>query len=218
MKTALLIGSTGLIGKELLSNLLQSSHYEKVIIFVRKKSELSHPKLEQILVNFDKIEDVKHLIKGDDFFCTIGTTIKIAGSKEAFRKVDFEYSKQFALFAQENKVSQFLVISSLGANEKSTNFYLKTKGELQSFLKSSGFKSVSILQPSLLLGNREEFRLGEKIGSLFSKLFSFIFIGSLKKYKPIEAKTVSDAMIKTALQNNSGFRIYLSDELEEKTN
>ena len=218
MKTALLIGSTGLIGKELLSNLLQSSHYEKVIIFVRKKSELSHPKLEQILVNFDKIEDVKHLIKGDDFFCTIGTTIKIAGSKEAFRKVDFEYSKQFALFAQENKVSQFLVISSLGANEKSTNFYLKTKGELQSFLKLSGFKSVSILQPSLLLGNREEFRLGEKIGSLFSKLFSFIFIGSLKKYKPIEAKTVSDAMIKTALQNNSGFRIYLSDELEEKTN
>ncbi len=218
MKTALLIGSTGLIGKELLSNLLQSSHYEKVIIFVRKKSEIIHPKLEQVLVNFDKIEEVKHQIKGDDFFCTIGTTIKTAGSKDAFKKVDFEYPKQFAQFAQENKVSQFLVISSLGADKNSTNFYLKTKGELQSFLKSSSFKSVSILQPSLLIGERTEFRLGEKIGELLGKVFPFVFIGSLKKYKPIEAKTVADAMIKIALQNNSGFRIYQSDELEEKTN
>ncbi|WP_395052410.1 NAD(P)H-binding protein [Flavobacterium sp.] len=215
MKTALLIGSTGLIGKELLSNLLQSSHYDKVIIFVRKKSEIIHPKLEQVLVNFDKIEEVKHQIKGDDFFCTIGTTIKTAGSKDAFRKVDFEYPKQFSQFAQENKASQFLVISSLGADKNSTNFYLKTKGELQYFLKSSGFKSVSILQPSLLLGNRTEFRLVEKMGSVFSKLFPFVFIGSLKKYKPIEAKTVANAMIKIALQNNSGFRIYQSDELEE---
>lgn len=218
MKTALLIGSTGLIGKQLLLNLLESSHYEKVIIFVRKKLELSHIKLEQIIVDFEKIEEIKNLIKGDDFFCTIGTTIKTAGSKEAFKKVDFEYPKQFAQFAQENKVSQFLVISSLGANEKSTNFYLKVKGELETFLKSSNFKSVSVLQPSLLLGNRKEFRLGEKIGELFGKLFPFIFIGNLKKYKPIKAKTVADAIIKIALQNNSGFGIYQSDEIEEKAN
>ena len=218
MKTALLIGSTGLIGKQLLLNLLESSHYEKVIIFVRKKLELSHIKLEQIIVDFEKIEEIKNLIKGDDFFCTIGTTIKTAGSKEAFKKVDFEYPKQFAQFAQENKVSQFLVISSLGANEKSTNFYLKVKGELETFLKSSNFKSVSVLQPSLLLGNRKEFRFGEKIGELFGKLFPFIFIGNLKKYKPIKAKTVADAIIKIALQNNSGFGIYQSDEIEEKAN
>lgn len=218
MKTALLIGSTGLIGKELLSNLLESSHYEKVIIFVRKKLELSHIKLEQIIVDFEKIEEIKNLIKGDDFFCTIGTTIKTAGSKEAFKKVDFEYPKQFAQFAQENKVSQFLVISSLGANEKSTNFYLKVKGELETYLKFSNFKSVTVFQPSLLLGNRKEFRFGEKIGELFGKLFPFIFIGNLKKYKPIKAKTVADAIIKIALQNNSGFGIYQSDEIEEKAN
>lgn len=215
MKTALLIGSTGLIGKELLSILLESSHYKKVIIFVRKKLDLSHPKLEQILVDFNYLNKIKHLVIGDDFFCTIGTTIKVAGSKVAFRKIDFEYPKQFAELAQENKVSQFLVISSLGANEKSDNFYLKTKGELQSYLKSSNFNSVSILQPSLLLGKREEFRLGEKIGALLSKTFAFLFIGSLKKYKPIKAKKVAVAMMKIANLNNSGYIIYPSDELEK---
>jgi uncharacterized protein YbjT (DUF2867 family) len=214
MKTALLLGSTGLIGKELLSNLLQSAHYEKVIIFVRKNSAISHPKLEQVVVNFDKLEEIKQLVKGDDFFCTIGTTIKNAGSKEAFVKVDLEYPKQFAQFAQENNVSQFLVISSLGANEKSATFYLKTKGQLQSFLKSTTFKSVAILQPSLLTGNRDEFRLGEKIGEIVGKLFSFAFIGSLKKYKPIEAKTVADAMMTIAIKNNNGYKIYHSDQLE----
>ena len=215
MKTALLLGSTGLIGKELLNNLLAFSHYSKVIIFVRKKLDLSHSKLEQIIVDFNTLENYKELIKGDDFFCTIGTTIKIAGSEKEFKKVDLEYPIQFAKFAQENKVAQFLVISSLNANENSTNFYLKTKGELQDYLKKTTFKSVSILQPSLLLGKRTEFRLAEKIVGYFSNLFSFLFIGSLKKYKPIEAKTVATAMLKIAMQDNLGVTIYPSDKIEE---
>lgn len=218
MKTALIIGSTGLIGLQLLELILESPHYEKVITFVKRDSGIYHPKLTQHIIDFDTPESYKDLVVGDDFFCTIGTTIKNAGSQEAFRKVDFEYPKQFATFALKNKVTQFLIVSSLGADAKSGNFYLKTKGEIQDFLKDSNFKSVSALQPSLLLGNRTEFRLGEKIGGFFMKLFSFIFIGSIKKYKPIESETVAKAMQTLGQKNNLGFKIYESDVIQDIAN
>ncbi|SHM48377.1 NAD(P)H-binding protein [Flavobacterium xinjiangense] len=215
MKTALIIGSTGLIGSELLNLLLDSNDYLKVITFVKRDTGIKHPKLTQHIINFDKPETYKDLVVGDDFFCTIGTTIKKAGSKEAFRKVDFEYPRQFAAFALQNKVKQFLTISSLGADAKSGNFYLKTKGEIQDFLKDCNFESVSVLQPSLLLGNRTEFRLGEKVGAFFMKTLSFLFLGNLKKYKPIESETVAKALLKIAQTNNKGFKIYESDAIQE---
>jgi uncharacterized protein YbjT (DUF2867 family) len=215
VKTALIIGSTGLIGSQLLNFLLDSNDYLKVITFVKRDTGIKHPKLTQHVINFDKPETYKDLVVGDDFFCTIGTTIKKAGSKEAFRKVDFEYPRQFAAFALQNKVKQFLIISSLGADAKSGNFYLKTKGEIQDFLKNCNFESVSVLQPSLLLGNRTEFRLGEIVGAFFMKSLSFLFLGNLKKYKPIESKTVAKALLKIAQTNNKGFKIYESDAIQE---
>jgi uncharacterized protein YbjT (DUF2867 family) len=215
VKTALIIGSTGLIGSELLNLLLESSHYAKVITFVKRDTGIKHPKLTQHVIDFDKPETYKELVVGDDFFCTIGTTIKKAGSKEAFRKVDFEYPRQFASFALQNKVKQFLIISSLSADAKSGNFYLKTKGEIQDFLKDCNFESVAVLQPSLLLGNRTEFRLGEKVGAFFMKSLSFLFLGNLKKYKPIEGKTVAKALLKIAETNKKGFKIYESDAIQE---
>ena len=215
MKTALIIGSTGLIGSELLNLLLDSNDYLKVITFVKRDTGIKHPKLTQHIIDFDKPETYKDLVVGDDFFCTIGTTIKKAGSKEAFRKVDFEYPRQFASFALQNKVKQFLIISSLSADAKSGNFYLKTKGEIQDFLKDCSFENVAVLQPSLLLGNRTEFRLGEKVGAFFMKTFSFLFLGNLKKYKPIEGKTVAKAFFKIAQTNNKGFKIYESDVIQE---
>jgi uncharacterized protein YbjT (DUF2867 family) len=215
VKTALIIGSTGLIGSELLNLLLESSHYAKVITFVKRDTGIKHPKLTQHVIDFDKPETYKELVVGDDFFCTIGTTIKKAGSKEAFRKVDFEYPRQFASFALQNKVKQFLIISSLSADAKTGNFYLKTKGEIQDFLKDCNFESVAVLQPSLLLGNRTEFRLGEKVGAFFMKSLSFLFLGNLKKYKPIEGKTVAKALLKIAETNNKGFKIYESDAIQE---
>lgn len=218
MKTALIIGSTGLIGSHLLELLLDSDDYEKVITFARSDSGLKHPKLTQHIVNFDKPETYRDLVQGDDFFCTIGTTIKKAGSKEAFRKVDFEYPRQFAAFAVQNKVKQFLIISSLGADANSGNFYLKTKGEIQDFLKDCNFESVSVLQPSLLLGNRTDFRLGEKAGAFFMKTFSFLFFGKLKKYKAIESTAVAKALLKIAQRNNKGFKIYESDAIQEIAN
>ncbi|SFF38464.1 Rossmann-fold NAD(P)-binding domain-containing protein [Flavobacterium xueshanense] len=215
MKTALIIGSTGLIGSELLNLLLYSNDYLKVITFVKRDTGIRHPKLTQHIIDFDKPETYKDLVVGDDFFCTIGTTIKKAGSKEAFKKVDFGYPKQFAAFALQNKVLQYLIISSLSANTNSGNFYLKTKGEIQDFLQDCNFESVAVLQPSLLLGNRTEFRLGEKVGAFFMKTLSFLFVGNLKKYKPIESKTVAKALFKIAQTNNKGFKIYESDAIQE---
>ena len=215
MKTALIIGSTGLIGSQLLELLLESQDYSTVVTFVKRDSGIQHPKLKQHIIDFDKPETYKELVIGDDFFCTIGTTIKKAGSKEAFRKVDFEYPRQFATFALENKVKQFLIISSLGANATSSNFYLKTKGEIEDFLKTCNFESITVLQPSLLLGNRKEFRLGEKAGAFFMKTFSFLFIGKLKKYRPIESKTVAKALLAIAKKNSKGFKIYESDVIQQ---
>lgn len=215
MKTALIIGSTGLVGSHLLNLLLDNNDYIKVITFVKRDTGIKHQKLTQHIIDFDKPETYKELVVGDDFFCTIGTTIKKAGNKDAFRKVDFEYPKQFAAFALQNKVKQFLIISSLGADSNSGNFYLKTKGEIQDFLKDCNFESVAVLQPSLLLGNRTEFRLGEKIGAFFMKTLSFLFLGNLKKYKAIEGKTVAKAFLAIAKTNNSGFKIYESDVIQE---
>ena len=218
MKTALIIGSTGLIGSELLELLLESKEYTTVITFVKRDSGIQHPKLKQHIIDFDKPEDYQNFVVGDDFFCTIGTTIKNAGSQEAFKKVDFEYPKQFATLAQQNKVKQFLIVSSLGADAKSGNFYLKTKGEIQNFLKDCPFESVSVLQPSLLLGDRKEFRLGEKIGAFFMKLFLFLLFGNLKKYKPLESEAVSKAMFDIAQKNYKGFQVITSDTIQEIAN
>ena len=218
MKTALIIGSTGLIGSHLLDLLLESQEYDKVITFVKRDSGIQHPKLKQHIIDFDKPETYKELVVGDDFFCSIGTTIKKVGSQNAFRKVDFEYPKQFASLAQQNKVKQFLIITSLGADANSSNFYLKTKGEIQDFLKNCAFESISILQPSLLLGNRTEFRLGEKMGVYFMKLFSFLFIGNLKKYKAIQSEAVAKAMFIIAQKNYKGFQIIESDSIQEIAN
>lgn len=213
MKTALVIGSTGLIGSQLLSLLLESDHYDKVIIFVKRDARIKHKKLTQHIIDFDNLESYRQWVAGDDFFCTIGTTIKNAGSKEAFKKVDYEYPRLFATLASDNKVQRFLIISSLGADSSSTNFYLKTKGEIENFLKNCKFESVSILRPSLLLGNRKEFRLGEKIGAFLMSLVSFFLIGNLKKYKPIQSEIVAKALITIAQNKDSGFNIYESDAI-----
>ena len=215
MKTALVIGSTGLIGSHLLNILLESNKYSKVIAFTKRDLGIKNSKLVQHIIDFDQPETYSQLIVGDDFFCTIGTTIKKAGSQKEFRKVDFEYPKQFASFALQNNVTQFLIISSLGANASSSNFYLKTKGEIQEYLKATDFETVAVLQPSLLLGDRTEFRLAEKVGGFFMKVLSFVFFGNLKKYKPIEGKTVAKALFTIAQRSNVGFKIYESDTIQE---
>jgi uncharacterized protein YbjT (DUF2867 family) len=213
-KTALVIGSSGLIGSHLVIQLLSNPNFEKVIVFNRRPCLILHPKIEEHLIDFNDLKTIEPFVNGDVMFCTMGTTIKKAGSKEAFRLVDVVYPEQFAQMALHNQIKQFLLISSLGADLESTNFYLKTKGEIETFLQQSAFKSISILRPSLLLGDRKEFRLGEKLATYILPVLSLFLIGTLKKYKAIEAKTVAKAMVNIALLNKPGFAIYPSDELQ----
>jgi uncharacterized protein YbjT (DUF2867 family) len=213
-KTALVIGSSGLIGSQLVIQLLSNPNFEKVIVFNRRPCLILHPKIEEHIIDFNDLKPIEPFIKGDVMFCTMGTTIKKAGSKEAFRLVDVVYPEQFAQMALQNQVKQFLLISSLGANLESSNFYLKTKGEIETYLQQSAFISISILRPSLLLGDRKEFRFGEKLATYILPVLSLFLIGPLKKYKAIDAKTVAKAMVNIALQNKPGFTIYPSDELQ----
>ena len=214
-KNAIIIGSTGLTGTYLLKALLASDVYEKVICFVRRSSKISHPKLVQHVVDFDNPQSYQDLIEGSDLFCCLGTTIKQAGSEEAFEKVDLTYPVQFAKAAAAKGVKQYSIISSLGANPQSGNFYLRTKGKCEEELRKIPFQSTSIFRPSLLIGNRKEFRFGEKAMIYAMKLFSVFMIGKLRKYKSIKARSVASAMFKIAQQNTVGYHVYESDKIYE---
>lgn len=215
MKTAIIIGSTGLTGGYLLAELAANPTYSKIIVLVRKASGQNNSKIEELVVDFNKLSDSKNKIIGDDVYCTIGTTIKKAGSQEAFAKVDLEYPLSIAKIAKENGAKHFLLMSSLGANAASGNFYLKTKGTLENNLRDLHFDSLSIFRPSILLGPRNEFRLGEKIGIFFMRLFSFLLLGSLKKYRPIHVKQVAHAMAKAGQDGEKkGMRVWESDGIK----
>jgi uncharacterized protein YbjT (DUF2867 family) len=212
LKTAIVIGSTGLTGGYLLTELVANPNYSKIIVLVRKASGQHNLKVEELIVDFNKLSDFKNKIIGDDVYCTIGTTIKKAGSQDAFTKVDLEYPLSIAKIAKENGAKHFLLMSSLGANAASGNFYLKTKGALENNLRDLNFDSLSIFRPSILLGPRREFRLGEKIGIFFMRLFSFLLLGGLKKYRPIHVKQVAHAMAKAGQDGEKkGVRVWESD-------
>lgn len=212
-KTAIIIGGSGLTGTQLLKILLTSNVYEKVVCLVRNASKISHPKLEQHVIDFDNPETYEELIEGDDMFCCLGTTIKKAGSEAEFEKVDLVYPIQFAKIASQRGIRQFSLISSLGANPNSGNFYLRTKGKCEEELRKIGFQSTSIFRPSLLLGNRKEFRLGEKTAEFFMRIFSIFMVGKFKKYRAIKSQDVAYAMYQIAQGNTVGFHVYESDQI-----
>jgi len=213
-KTALLLGASGLIGNEVLKLLLLDASFERVKVFVRKPLPIEHSKLEQHIVNFEDAGSFSSLIKGDVFFCCIGTTIKTAGSKDEFLKVDYTYALESAETAKKNGIEKFLLISSIGADPCSSNFYLKVKGDIETSLEKLKFKSLIILRPSMLLGDRKEFRFGEAAGKIFMKIFSLAFIGRLKKYKAIEAATAARAMVQLSKSELTGLNVFLSDQLQ----
>jgi uncharacterized protein YbjT (DUF2867 family) len=212
-KTAILVGGTGLVGSHLLQLLLESNIYSKVILFSKRSSKINHPKIEEYLIDFDKIHEFNHLIVGDDFFCTIGTTIKKAGSQNAFKRVDLEYPLQFAQISKINNFKCFLIVSSIGADPNSGNFYLKVKGELETRIKNLNIFSTYIFRPSLLLGKRTEFRFGEKVAMKLMPFLSFLLIGKLRKYRPIKAEVVAKSMFDFAQINEPGFRVVESNEI-----
>lgn len=215
-QTAVVIGATGLIGSNLLNLLLHDRNFKEVRILVRKPMELNHPKLVQHTVNFHDENDFRSKLgNGDSLFCSVGTTQqKVKGDKAAYRKVDFDIPVNAAKYAAQNGFNKYLLVSSVGANAKSNNFYLKLKGEVESEIASQPIKGIHIFQPSILLGDRKEFRAGELIGKGIMKVLSIFFIGSLNKYKAIKASDVAKAMITASTLESEGVKRYQYKEMK----
>jgi uncharacterized protein YbjT (DUF2867 family) len=190
MTTALVLGGTGLTGKKIIRQLLADKRYQLVKVPVRTKMDIIYDKLDQIQFDFDYPN--KEVLAADEVFCCLGTTIKDAGSKEAFYKVDFTYVLQLATMAHQMGAKKIALISAAGANKNSTIFYNKTKGQIEAAIAAIGFDTCLFFRPSLLLGHRKNSRMGETVAKFFMSLFSFAIP---TKYKAIESKTVADAMV-----------------------
>jgi uncharacterized protein YbjT (DUF2867 family) len=214
-KTALIAGATGLVGSSLLQQLLAESYYSKIIVLLRKPINIKDSRLVQLIVDFNNLEKYANELKANDVFCTLGTTIKKAGSKEAFRKVDYEYPVKLASITHKNGAEKYIIVTAIGADANSLIFYNKVKGETEEKLKSLQLKHLYILQPSLLTGDRKEHRTGEKIAIMASNYFNHILLGPLRKYRSINANVVAFGMIYAAKHFTEKMKTVLSDEIQE---
>lgn len=213
MKTAIIIGATGLVGSELTKKLLIDNRYDKVKVFVRRTTGISNTKIEEHIVDFDKIGTWKNQLIGDELYSALGTTIKKAGSKEVQYKIDFDYQYITAKLASENGVQKYLLVSSIGAKSKSKNFYLNMKGNLDNAVQLFPFDQILIFRPSILVGERLEKRFGELLGIKIAGVITNI-IPAVKKYSPIRAAQVAEAMIKSANMNlTDKLKIFESEDI-----
>ena len=215
-KKALILGSTGLIGKELLSLLLKEEAYEQIFALVRRPGHVAHPKLKECIVDFDNLHPDEAFFEVDDVFCCLGTTIKKAGSREAMKKVDVEYPIRVAQYAKEKGATHYLVVSSVNANSKSLFAYSKMKGELEKQLKSLSYQTLSILHPSLLLGDREEHRFMEGLANKAVRVIEKIKKSTISSNIAIEGKKVALAMNRIAQESEKGVLIYSPKQIEKK--
>ena len=214
MKTALLFGSSGLVGGHLLNQLIKDTNYSKIKLFVRSVPEISDPKVETIKTDFSNLQNHKEDIKGDDCFFCIGTTKKNSPNKDEYKRVELEIPKEVAKIAKSNLVNSFIFVSALYANPKSSGDYVRFKGLVEEELKELNFPKLGIMRPSFLIGNRKEKRTSETIGIFVFKLLSPLLLGPLKKMKPIHSEIVARAMI-AVIQNDIQQTIFESNEVSE---
>lgn len=213
--TATVIGATGLIGSHLLQELLKDPHFDTVRILIRRPLDMTHPKLEKKIVDFNDNDSLLVALNDSDVvFCSVGTTQrKVKGDKAAYRKVDYDIAVKMARFCKMTGCEKFILVSAVGAGSSSRNFYLKLKGEVEEAVQSVGLHAVHIMRPSLLLGERKEFRLGEKMAALLMKFFSFLIPS---KYKAIHARDVARAMVAAAKSDTEGFFVYEYGEMKRR--
>ena len=213
-KTATLVGATGLVGGELLKQLLADPYFEKTRILVRRPLTIEHEKLERKLVDFNDGDSLLVALAGSDtVFVAIGTTQKkVKGDKEAYRTIDYDIPVNIARYCKMVGCNNFLLVSSVGANSKSNNFYLRLKGEVEDAVKQMTLGSVHVMRPSMLLGERKESRPLEKIGVPMMKAFSFLLPA---RYKPIPARDVARAMLNASKKNEEGFFVYEYQGMKE---
>ncbi len=217
MKTALIFGSSGLVGKNLLNQIINNSNYSKVKIFVRSSLEISDPKVEIINTDFKDLQKIENLIIGDDCFFCIGTTKKNSPDKNEYRRIELDLPKKIAQISKSYDIRSFIYVSSGFADPKNSGDYLKFKGLVEEEIKSLNFEKIGILRPSFLLGNRKEKRVGEKIGIFIFKLLSPLFFGPIKKMKPIHSEKVARSMIIIA-NSDLDKTVFESNEIVELSN
>ena len=209
MTTSIIAGSTGLIGRnviEVLSNKKQSA-----IALTRRSIPNLPPNVTEMIIDFDTFEKIGSLPSCNNIFICLGTTIKIAGSQENFRKVDLDYCINIAKKAKESGAETLSLISSIGANSSSKNFYLRTKGELEESIQELGFSTVNIFRPSFLVGERSEKRLVEKIAIKFAKIIDLFLIGSANKYRSVKAESLAKTMV-LKVESKPGVNYFYFDD------
>ena len=216
MKTAIVFGSTGLIGGHLLKQLIRDNYYTKIKIFVRSQTSINNEKVEIINIDFNNLANHKTEITGDDCFFCIGTTKQNSPNKNDYQKVELDIPKEIAQIAKANSVKSFIFISSIYANPNSSGNYVKFKGLVEEELKRLNFSKLGILRPSFLMGKRKENRVGEKIGIFAFSALSPLLFGPFKKMRPISSENVAKAMIKIA-NSNLEKTVYESNEIVELT-
>jgi uncharacterized protein YbjT (DUF2867 family) len=217
-RTALIAGASGLVGSHTLRRLLEDPLYETVVAVVRKPLSVTHAKLTQHVIDFDRLDEWTVETRIDDVYCCLGTTIRSAGSQEAFRRVDFEYPFALGRWALRHGALQFLLISSMGANASSRVFYNRVKGEVEDALQHLLFPSLHILRPSLLLGDRHEHRRGEGIAAAVMTGLRPMMRGPLRPYRAIEASDVARCLVNIAGMSVSGVHIYDSAQIQQIAN
>ncbi|MCP4456590.1 MAG: NAD-dependent epimerase/dehydratase family protein [Cytophagales bacterium] len=207
-RTALVVGATGLVGKALIRLLLTKNYYKKIIVFSRRELEIKDNRIEMVILDdFDKMEEVADQINAHDVYCALGTTLKQAGSKEQFLKIDVEWPVRLAKIVKEQPLfKQFLMVTSHGADSESPLFYNQVKGEVEDELVKLKLDALKIFQPSLLLGYRDEFRWKEEIAKFFSAVLSFFMVGTKTTLWTIRGTEVAAAMYAIAIRRDSGLR------------
>lgn len=216
MRTALIAGASGLVGRYLLDQLLGSPDYARVVAVVRRPLDVEHPKLVEVVARFDALEQLPEPLRGDDAFCCLGTTMRQAGSREAFQAVDQGAVLAFAWAAQRGGARRFALVSSMGANPASRFFYARVKGETERALQVMGFAALDLFRPSLLVGPRSDYRFGERLSAAGLALSRPFLIGPWRKYRAIHAATVARAMVRAAGNPDAaGVRVYASDAIAE---
>lgn len=210
-RTALLLGASGLTGRNVLQLLLNDSLYTQVTIYVRRPVKLSHPKLIQQVINYETLDTA---VEANDVFCCLGTTIKKAGSQQAFRQVDLVYPLRVAALQLAAGSTQFNLISAVGASERSGVFYSRIKGEVEQALQRMGFPQLHIFRPSIIIGERDERRTGEKIALGLARVIAPLLIGPLRKYRPVTALAIARAMLHYAHAAEPGMHVITSDQIQ----
>lgn len=213
MKTAIVLGSTGLIGAELVKLLQASPHYGSILLLNRRPSGLVHPKVAERIIDFDA-PDLSG-ISGDDLYIAFGTTLRKAGSQAALHRIDCAYPTAIASLLRERNLKRVLLVSSVGADTASSAFYLRTKGQLEQNLIALGFEQTVIARPSLLLGRKGDFRLGEESAMLLMKLLSPLMFGSLRKYRAIDASKVARCLVQAAGSGSPAVQFVDYDQMQD---